>query len=346
MNRWIVALLFACLVLPATAQQPERLPPVPPGQPFPAGVFNNLNAGETGPASIDLSQVLGKKPVVFYYWIAGNKRSEDVFLELKQLTAELPADRLAFFGVAVPRPGLGADQIRARLQALGITMPVLEDEGFRIGQRLQVSTVPNISVVDAGGILRLANGGSPRQVLGYQLDLAKAIRATAETGKLMTHGYLDPYFPARELEGLTAPDFKATQLSDNVERRWHSLLASDKVNVLIFWSVNCPHCRKSLPQISKWLEENPEGVNVVSCASVDDAATRAKTKEFCELSDFSFKTLYDEGSEIADLYKVTTTPTIVIIQPDGKVESVIVSGHTDFGTTIEQKKRELLRSEG
>ena len=51
-------------------------------------------------------------------------------------------------------------------------------------------------------------------------------------------------------------------------------------------------------------------------------------------------------AKVGNLYKVTTTPTIVIMGPDGVVDSSIISGYSDFGITIENKKRKLLRSGG
>jgi len=343
-SRLLAVLLLALAGAATTAQDPERLAPVPPGGSFPAGSYNNMNVQAGGPAEIDLAQYLGKKPFVLYYWIAGNTRSEETFLELQELVAEIGSEKLLLVGAAVPRPGVEVDKIATRMQQLGIGVPVLEDTGFQIGQRLRVSAVPNITVIDGEGRLRLTNGASLRQVLGYELDVAGAIRSTAATGKLLTHGYLAKYFPVRELEGERCPDFKAPQIKDSVERRMHGLLDDSKVNVLIFWSVDCPHCRTSLPEINSWLREHPDGVNVVSCASVLDDAAKTKTEEFCKLNGFEFPTLVDVNSQIGDLYKVTTTPTIVIIGPDGIVDSTIISGYTDFGRTIEQKKKSLLGS--
>jgi peroxiredoxin len=315
-----------------------------PGEPFPAGTYSNMNAQAGGPAEIDLARYLGKKPLVLYYWIAGNTRSEQTFLELQQLVAEIGPEKLSLLGAAVPRPGIDVDKIALRMKQLGIEVPVLEDTEFQLGQRLRVSSVPNITVIDGEGRMRLTNGASLRQVLGYELDVAAAIRSTADSGRLLTHGYLAKYFPVRELEGEPCPDFTAPQIEDSVERRLHGLLDDSKVNVLIFWSVDCPHCRKSLPEINSWLREHPDDVNVISCASVRDEADKTKTKEFCKLNGFEFPTLVDVDSRVGDLYKVTTTPTIVIIGPDGVVDSTIISGYTDFGRTMEQKKKSLLGS--
>ena len=348
--RWVRLPLFALalgsLCAGPGAQDRSAARPVLPGDLFPAATFANLNAGAAGPDSIDLAAFLGKKPVILYYWIATSRRSEEMFQQLQELVDDLGADRLSLFGVAVPRPDLGTDVIQERIKALGIRRPVLCDVGFQVGRQLNVSSVPNISILDTAGRLRLTNGASLTQVLGYQLNLEQAIRRVAETGDLLSYGRLDRYYPVRELEGEICPDFEAPLLQTNTVQQWHGLIDDAMVNVLIFWSVDCPHCRTSLPEISKWLEQHPEDVNVVSCAHVDGVESIAKTREFCESNELRIPTLVDDQARVGDLYKVTTTPTIVIMGPDGVVDSSITSGYSDFGVTIENKKRELLKSGG
>jgi thiol-disulfide isomerase/thioredoxin len=330
-----------CTVAPA--QERPAVPPVVPGSHFPVATLANLNAAAGGPQSIDLAGLLGKKPIILYYWIPESGRSERVFQELQQLVDDLGRDRIALLGVVVPRPGRGVDLIQERIRALKLDVPVLDDAGFRLGQQLNVSSVPNISLLDAKGRLRLTNGASLNQVLGYELDVGQAIRRLAESGDLMTYGRLDRYYPVRELEGRMSPNFEAPFLRTNEVQNWHSLLDDQKLNVLIFWSVDCPHCRESLPEISRWLDQHPEGVNVVSCADVNSVEAMNKTREFCESNQLRFPTLVDNQSKIGGLYKVTTTPTIVIMGPDGVVDSSLVSGYSDFGTKIEDKKRQLLK---
>lgn len=340
-----VLLLGAALAeAPATAPAPVQR--VLPGDPFPPGSYATLNTAAGGPDRIDLADYLGEKPIILYYWIAGNHRSEQVFREVQELAAELGRERIALFGVAVPRPGLDEARIRERIEAVGIRVPVLSDTDFRIGRRLAVSSVPNITVIDRSGRLRLTNGGSLAQVLGYELDLAKAIRNTAETGELLSYGYLDRYHAVRELEGKPAPDFSAPLLEDDVERSSDSLLVDGKVNVLIFWSVDCGHCRKYLPQINDWVRAHPDEVNVVSCAAVGSETARTKTREFSAEHGLVFPTIVDRGARIGDLYNITATPTVVIVGPDGVVNGAIVSTLTDFGRTMERKKRELLSPRG
>ena len=120
------------------------------------------------------------------------------------------------------------------------------------------------------------------------------------------------------------------------------MLSPEKLNVLIFWSVDCPHCRKTLPEINTWLKTNSEGVNVISAAMVPNDAVRTKTKEYCDLNGFVFPTLIDDA-EISMLYQVTATPTILLIRPDGVIDSVL-SPTADFGTAVAETRTRLNKS--
>jgi len=91
-----------------------------------------------------------------------------------------------------------------------------------------------------------------------------------------------------------------------------------------------------------FFKENGTGINVITVARVTNEATKIKTQEFCNGSGFVFPTLMDEDQDIASLYQVTSTPTIVVIRPDGVIDSVILSSDQDFGKTMEQKKKLFL----
>src|SRR6185295_696006 len=161
---------LAALLFCAAAAEPTPAPVelVQPGELFPAATFDDLNAAPGGPAKVDLAQVLGKKPIILFYWIPGHPRAESMFVQLEKLTGELGVDRIALYGVAVQRPGLGVDAIRERIKAIGVHAPVLDDDAFTIGRRLAVNTVPDVSIIDAEGRLRLTNGASLTQVVGYK----------------------------------------------------------------------------------------------------------------------------------------------------------------------------------
>jgi peroxiredoxin len=314
------------------------------GQPFPLGTYTNLNKQAGGAERIDLAESVGKKPVLLFYWIAGNARADAMFLELQAIVDEFGSDKVALYGVAMQRPGREAAVIVAKLAELQIKVPVLDDKGFRIGQQLRVQSVPNISILDARGALRLTNGAALTQELEYKMTVETAIRRVAERGSLSTYGFLARYYPVKEMVGKKSPDFEAAILSTGAVQSWYSMLSADKVNVLIFWSIDCPHCRTQLPEINTWLTANREGVNVVSVARAPNEATKIKTQEFCETNGFVFPTLVDPDQEVSQLFNINSTPTTIVIRPDGVVDSVLLSSTQDFGRAIEEKKLDLLGS--
>ena len=353
-NRMVVrasTLVLAALVLccgPAVGQngtnmEMAKVERVSFGQPFPAFTYRNLNQGAGGPAEIDLATVLGRKPVVLYYFIAKNRRAEQVFQEVQQLIDKLGPDKIALYGVALPRPGMSVETFRERAEALKIHVPILVDEGFRLGQQLAVSRIPNIVLIDKSGILRMTNGGSLLQVLEYQLDIAEAIRRLAGTGKVGTYAYLSDYTPSEELVGKTAPDFKAPSIENGVVQQWSGLYSKDNLNLLIFWSVDCSHCTKVLPQYNRWYRENRDKVNIVTAVRVTSAADRTKSREFVAAQKLDFLTVEDQDRAVADLYNVTATPTIFVVGPDGKVDSLLRASGLDFGEKIEAKRKQLVK---
>jgi len=146
--------------------------------------------------------------------------------------------------------------------------------------------------------------------------------------------------------GKKCPDFAAPLVSDGVSRSFTSMLSSTKLNVLVFWSVDCPHCKASLPKLNDWLKGHQEGMNVIGAARVTDDATKTRTAEYCRISGFVFPTFVDKDMAIGGQYQVISTPTIVVIRPDGIVDSVLLSGETDLGQALEAKKREILKTPG
>jgi peroxiredoxin len=346
----VIAFAAAGSLFAQSATKPPAAPglaPVPVvefGAAFPAAKFTNLNEAPGQPASVDLAAYLGKKPIVFVYWMAGNPRSEKILQDTQVAVDKAGADKVVLLAVAAAAFGsTDVAPVKARTAALKLKAPVLNDEGFRILQQLNVHAVPNIAIVDAEGKLRLANGGALTQSLEYKLDVEAAIRRVATTGRLGTYGALSTYYPVTELVGKKCPDFDAPLINDATAHSLSSMLASDKVNVLVFWSVDCPHCKASLPKLNDWLKGHPTGINLLSAARITDDATKVRTAEYCRISGFSFPTFVDRDMQIGAIYQVISTPTVVVIRPDGVVDSVLLSGETDLGAALEAKRREILK---
>lgn len=339
---FLVSLLMGGVAL-AQQPAPQRIQPAAMDRPFPTHAYKNLNTAAGGAANIDLATYVGKSPLLLYYWIPGHARSDAVLQQLQEVLADVGSEsKLKLLVVTLPKPGLEATLIAERSKAQGVTVPVLDDSEFRIGQQLRVQSVPNLTLIDGQGLLRLANGASLKQVIGYKLTVESAIRRLAESGKLGTYGYLDRYFPVEELVGQRAPDFKAPLISTKVEQSWSSMIQKEKVNLLVFWSVDCPHCRKTLPEINAWFKADGEGFNVVSCAFVANDAVQTKTREYCALNKLAFPTLVDRDQKIGALYNVTSTPTILVVRGDGIVDSVLLNADENFSLKMREIRERLL----
>jgi len=339
--RTVLVLALVAVGVAAMAAEGQKVPRVAQaafGEPFPPSSHANLNPG-VGGARVDLGAVLGKKPVVLFYFIPSHARSEAMLDRTVEMLKSTAGDAVALYAVTAVAAGQDPAPITERIRSLGLTVPVLMDENFQLGQRLAVQVVPSITMIDASGRLRLANAASLEQDLEYKMKVKDGLVRLAKSGTVGTYGSLPRYDPAVELVGKKAPDFVAPG-TDGIVRKWSTLLDPRKLNVLIYWSVECPHCRKSLPEINDWVRANGDGINVVSAAKVENEAMKVRTKEFVKLHGFTFPTVLDVDSAIFDAYQVTATPTVFVVLPDGTVEALL-SAHADFGSQIEAKKHLL-----
>ncbi len=345
MYRFAVAfLMIALLASPLFAQQAaQRTAPAAFAELFPAKILDNFNP-EGGPAKVNLSNYIGKKPVVFYYMVPGHERSEEVLKELIGMVDKLGRDKIALLPLVTVPPGGDSAAFKTRINELKLNVPVLFDEGFVMGQQLTVSTVPSISMLDGQGKLRLANAGALKQTVEYNLDITGVIERAAKTGNVGTYGPMPRYYPVVEMVDKDCPDFEAAMVGSGVRTSWSKLFDPKALNVLVFWSVDCGHCKKTMPEINEWLKKNPDGYNIITAARVADPAQKQRTEDYCKIQNFVFPTLIDDDKTLGDLFQVTATPTILVVGPSGKIESVYTSGNIDFDKDLAAKRKQLLGS--
>jgi thiol-disulfide isomerase/thioredoxin len=109
-----------------------------------------------------------------------------------------------------------------------------------------------------------------------------------------------PLFNTRDLEG------KKLSLKD----------AKGKVIVLNFWFINCPPCRREIPELNALVDSFRHRNDVIFAAIALD--NRNALWSFLETTPFHYQ-IIDEGKYLADRYRVTSYPTHVIIDQEGKV---------------------------
>ena len=113
---------------------------------------------------------------------------------------------------------------------------------------------------------------------------------------------------------------------------------SGKVTLLAFWFPTCGKCRVELPHLEPLYQKfKDKGLEVVA---VDVYGDRTGGERFVAENGLSYRFL-DGNLDVAERYGVVSTPTMFIIDQDGR----IAARTNRFDTNVEQKIRALLNAE-
>ena len=122
--------------------------------------------------------------------------------------------------------------------------------------------------------------------------------------------------PGQPLPDLTLPD---------ADGRPHKLaeLVQDKVALVVYWSLSCPHCRQEIPLIlaqTKKLQGNPF---VLLFVNTDGKAMAPAVKAYAQREGMPGPILMDLGPDdtlpLADAYDIIATPGVLVLDPTGKL---------------------------
>ena len=105
--------------------------------------------------------------------------------------------------------------------------------------------------------------------------------------------------------------------------------------LLTFWFPNCQACRTELPQLEKYYRENHTGQFEI--VAIDVYADRQGGTSFIREKDLSFVFL-SGNLDIAEAYGVYSTPTLVLLDSEGK----IAASSQRFGESIRSRLENLL----
>jgi len=88
--------------------------------------------------------------------------------------------------------------------------------------------------------------------------------------------------------------------------------------ILVFWATWCPYCKKLLPGIEKLHDKySTKGLKVIAVNILEDWLP----KVYWRNHEYTFDAVL-AGDDVAKIYGVTGTPTLVFIAPNGKVLKV------------------------
>ena len=86
---------------------------------------------------------------------------------------------------------------------------------------------------------------------------------------------------------------------------------------LYFWATWCPHCSRQLPTVIEKIQREfgPHGLTVWA---IDIAEPPARVAAFVESRGLTMPVLLDTDGTVTRAYRITGTPTVVLVGRDGQ----------------------------
>lgn len=111
--------------------------------------------------------------------------------------------------------------------------------------------------------------------------------------------------------------FRGDKITDVVNNKFDLRKPDGKVYVLNYWFIDCPPCRKEIPELNQLVEKYKGNDKVVFLGvSLDDAYA---LKTFLKATPFRYN-IVDDGRYLATKYGVKLYPTHAIVGKDGLIK--------------------------
>lgn len=127
-------------------------------------------------------------------------------------------------------------------------------------------------------------------------------------------------------QGELAPDF--TLLTTENEELTLSDYQGKRV-IMNLWATWCPPCIAEMPHLQSFYSDHKEeGIEVIGINLTESEAKKEGVYQFINDFQLTFPVVFDEESQAANLYQVTTIPTTYILNSKGEIEQKIVGPMT------------------
>jgi peroxiredoxin len=176
--------------------------------------------------------------------------------------------------------------------------------GFTIGPSTLGSTALTIALIEAWGLLQIIAQN------GRLLSRLDELERQAGRGS-PSRSQLSP--------GSAAPAFSLPDLAGE-ELTLDTLLGGRKLLLLFFVDVNCGPCHRLIASLSQWERDLESHADVAIVASGNAASIRRL------FGRGQSPVLMQREHELADAYRIYSTPSAVLILPDGTIAGPVAEG--------------------
>lgn len=130
--------------------------------------------------------------------------------------------------------------------------------------------------------------------------------------------------------GSVAPEFVLPDLN-NKEIGLKDLLSPKKSTIFLFVSPTCNPCGALLPEIEQWQTELKDKLNFVfiSSGNVKDNTDKFAGKTLKKI-------LLQKDKEVAEIYGAKWTPTVILVNSDGRIASRVAAGDSAIRAIIDK----------
>jgi peroxiredoxin len=282
------------------------------------------------PTAFSMQDVLGKKAVLFMYWMPGFPGSVNELVELDKFARTLKSDKLVILTASRARDTGEIEQIKDVIANKGITLPVLLDD-MSLMMRLGVTNVPTYVGVGADRRIAITEITSLAHKLQTGQKLKDVLAAAAKSGTLPAAkgpGQNAIY----QLVGDPAPAFALPDLNNKTVKL--AELVGTRPTAVVFWSALCPHCQRELPRLQAYLKANPGKLNIVSVTRFGNDEHKQATYRFVKEKNITFPVLVDDQG-VNEAYGVNGIPTWVLVDTLGNVSYAAVGEKEDLNAVLD-----------
>ena len=298
---------------------------------------NPANLAEAG---IGFPVAPGEKPVVRGsfedYTVTGGKfyedyaAAEDMMRPFSERMEKLSEDFSAVYAELSKDPEANKEKIEAEREKIGAAYDAeyaaLREAVYNhiVAHPDQEASVALLNYVDHEQLEPAIAALSPKVANGRMKPVIDAMRKVVENENLRK--------AAAEAvqEGKPAPDFT---LEDINGKPFTLSSLRGKWVVLDFWGSWCGWCIKGIPDMKKYYEKYAGKFEIVG---IDCRDTKEKWKAAVEKHELPWLHVYNADADgTPDKYAVQGYPTKIVINPEGKIDKIIVGEDPEFYTYLD-----------